>query len=69
MEKKEKVEKKESITLKWGSGKTSLLEKATVQPLIVQQTQKETEEKKEDTDKEDVVFQVFILGRYSCRCE
>ena len=66
-EKKETTPKKEPVTLKWGSGKTSLLERNTVQSSLLQksgseseETKKENEkdESKEDTEKEDIVFQV-----------
>ena len=66
-EKKETTPKKEPVTLKWGSGKTSLLERNTVQSSLLQKSGSESEEtkkeyekddSKEDTEKEDIVFQV-----------
>ena len=66
-EKKETIPKKEPVTLKWGSGKTSLLERNTVQSSLLQKSGSESEEtkkenekddSKEDTEKEDIVFQV-----------
>ena len=66
-EKKETTPKKEPITLKWGSGKTWLLERNTVQSSLLQKSGSESEEtkkenekddSKEDTEKEDIVFQV-----------
>ena len=66
-EKKETTPKKEPVTLKWGRGKTSLLERNTVQSSLLQTSGSESEEtkkenekddSKEDTEKEDIVFQV-----------
>lgn len=69
-EKKETTPKKEPVTLKWGSGKTSLLERNTVQSSLLQKSGSESEEtkkeyekddSKEDTEKEDIVFQVKYI--------
>lgn len=50
--------------MKWGSGKTSLLEKVKVKQTLVQPTQTEVDETKEKVDKEDVVFQVLVFREF-----